>query len=145
MSGTMARTMGRWTLQTANAVPSLNDLLRWKANRMMWRYKNERARWRRLFGNWQMAERIPDATARRRLTVVRVFAGRQRAFDSDNIAGGLKPLIDALKPASATIGTRTIVAGGLILDDNDAGIELLVSQRRGGVAGTEITLEDLCP
>jgi hypothetical protein len=124
-----------WTLQTAQPVQSLNTLLSWKANKQWWRYAKERELWRRMFGMWALAERIPHATGRRRLTIVRVFAGRQRAFDRDNLSGGIKPLMDALKPRHGP--------GGLLTDDDDAGVDLIVSQEKGETAGTRITLEDI--
>lgn len=124
-----------WTLATTQPVQSLNTIIQWKANRQSWRYAKERETWRRLFAGWMLVDRIPVATGRRRLTIVRVYAGRQRAFDRDNLHGGVKPLMDALKPK----GERE----GLLTDDDDAGVDLIVRQERGEASGTRITIEDI--
>jgi hypothetical protein len=136
--------MASWTLTTANTVFSLNEIIRWKANKMSWRYAKERDTWRRLFGQWALVNRIPEATGRRRVRIVRVYGKGQRRFDPDNLPGGMKPLIDALKPVKEKVpGGGFVNLGGLIVDDSDAWIELITEQRKGGIAGTEITLEDL--
>jgi len=72
-----------------------------------------------------------EATGKRRLTVER---HGKRAIDVDNLAGGLKPIIDTLR------------AFRLLVDDNPLMMELLVSNvklAKGEQPHTVLVLDDL--
>lgn len=97
----------RVTISTA--VPSLNVLLR-----MHW------AKRRRLCDDAQreiMAQHGLPLPARRRVArAVRIMSYRRRLLDKDNLIGGTKPIVDALKSC------------GFIWDDSPEWIELYVDQ-----------------
>jgi hypothetical protein len=109
------------------ATPSLNTFIRlhWTKRR---RVKDS---WSRL-----VLAHLPrgpgvEATGKRRLTVER---HGKRAIDLDNLAGGLKPVIDTLR------------AFRLLVDDNPLMMELAVRNAklaRGEAPHTVILLEDL--
>jgi hypothetical protein len=108
------------------ASPSLNTFMR-----LHWAKRSEvKEHWA-----WLMRAAIPrgtpEATGPRRLTVER---HGKRAIDADNLAGGLKPVIDNLR------GFR------LLVDDNPMMMELAVRNvklERGEQPHTVLILEDL--
>lgn len=67
--------------------------------------------------------------SKKRVTITRVFGHRQRPFDQDNLAGGCKGLIDAMK-------------GILIKDDNPNHAEFHFKQVKGQRGHTVIEVED---
>lgn len=110
-----------------DASPSLNTFLRahWAV----------RKRIKKHWGNLVMLAlpRGPgvEATGKRRLTVER---HGKRAIDVDNLAGGLKPIIDTLR------------AFRLLVDDNPMMMELAVSNvklAKGEAPHTVLLLDDL--
>ena len=116
-----------WSFTISQATPSLNRIHgnHWSANK---KAKSAIA--------WLLAAAlngippIPKATGRRRLVIVRYGRGR---LDRANLVGGAKWLEDAIKDR------------GLLLDDDDAGCDLIVSQIvfRKGIPHTVVTLQDL--
>lgn len=85
-----------------------------------WQYRNERKRYARIVGALALAkdEVIPAATGKRRLWITRYWGKRKRAFDTDNLAWGLKPLVDEL------------VHQGWLLDDTPAKVERVYKQMK---------------
>lgn len=93
------------------ASPSLN-----KYAFRHWRVQHgDKKRWGQMLAVAALGARAPKAIGKRRLTVER--HGR-RKLDVDNFAGGLKPIIDGLKKLQ------------LIVDDDDAHLELALKQER---------------
>lgn len=117
-----------WSLITSQPVQGLNTILDWK-EKAAWRYAREQDTWRHLLGQWALADRIPAAIGKRRLTLERVYSGGQCPLDTYDLIGGIRPVIDALR------STLIVVA-------DDDGIEHVVTQRRGDVPQTVITLEE---
>jgi len=107
------------------ASPSLNTFMRahWTKQRRI------KAMWSKL-----VLAHLPrggQATGKRRLTVER---HGKRAIDLDNLAGGLKPIIDCLR------------AFKLLVDDNPMMMELVVRNEklaRGQAPHTVLVLEDI--
>lgn len=97
-----------------------------------WRYKQEREAWRRLLWFPVNVWRIPDAVHKRRVTITRCYAGRQKIRDHGNLVGGLKPAVDAM------------VICKLLKDDSSEWAEIYYHQRRVSTAerGTLITIEE---
>jgi hypothetical protein len=133
----------RLVLQIPWPTPSLNDL----ANvRSRWAYKTTRARWeRRVSDAWLEAKvaagRGPvlwqkPPRCRVRVTIER-FARTEHALDADNLVGGCKPVLDALRRLE------------LIDEDRHAAIELVARQAKSPyrfpAMWTQITLERLDP
>ena len=61
-----------------------------------------------------------------RLTIIRQWGKRGRAFDPDNLVASCKMLIDCLKEPKG----RSTYGLGIINDDSSADIELLVKQEK---------------
>jgi len=140
-----------WTLQLPGVTPSLNVLrdLHWA------RYKKMREEWfLKLRAKWG-ASAIPVPTGRRLVVIVRYG---KRALDPDNLQGGVKPLVDALKPGRTERGVyksgvkagqswvRTRLGLGLILEDDDGFLQLEVRNGRllpGQKPYTIVTISDL--
>lgn len=79
----------------------------------------------------QAQEGSPAGSCRRhRVTITRCGS---RLLDVDNLAGGCKPLVDALRYA------------GYITNDDPASVELVFRQKRApkDLQGTEVTIEPL--
>ncbi len=60
--------------------------------------------------------------------VERIYGGRGKAMDPDNLVGGVKPVLDGL------------VRAGIIPDDNPDQIRLYVSQVKGEGMAVRITI-----
>ena len=115
-----------WTFTLPFATPSLNEI-----QGQHWSYarrEKESLRWS-LASALNHIPAIPKAAGRRRLTIVRHGRGR---LDQDNLAGGVKWLVDAIKERR------------LILDDNPEECELVCQQvvSRTADPHTILTLED---
>lgn len=115
--------MAHWII-IPDVPPSLNV---WQ--RMHWR---KRGRLTRRFGDLLVAcgaRDVPEATGQKRK--VSIIEYRKRMLDKDNLYGGVKPLVDAIKRL------------GLVVDDNEAWCELVVEQARAlGVPQTVIKVEE---
>lgn len=128
-------------LRIPHPTPSANELVN---RRSRFAYKVTRARWqRRVSDAWFEAKEqrgrgpalwLRPPKCRVRVTVER-FGRTENALDVDNMLGGLKPVLDALRKLE-------------LLDDDDAGALDLVAtqpQHPGGtpLMWTRITLERL--
>ena len=116
-----------WTFTIPSATPSLNLIIgnHFRTNDRM----KAATKWM-LASALNSVPKIPKATCKRRLTIIRHGRGK---LDKANLVGGVKWLEDAIKDR------------GLLLDDNDAGCELVVSQvvSRGVEPYTFVKLEDM--
>jgi hypothetical protein len=156
-----------WTLHIPRPVPSAN------ARHVNGRDRVSRALYRKLRNAWARdliaawrnlsayGETIPLCgtlrQVQRRLVLTRIMGPRQREYDTGNIEGGWKPILDAMKPATpggvVTVqsgpnkGKRRIVqpvsGAGLIYDDAPRWVEVTYRQERGAEAGCLIEIEDL--
>ena len=139
-----------WTL-TIEAYPQSGNI----TLRMHW------TAYRRLLSWWYMQVRaakgfckIPLANSKRRLTIQ--FHG-PRAMDKENRYFAVKPLVDILRPAKHESGiyktgkrkgqpwSRNRLGHGLILDDNDANLDLQVPpvQKANLFSYIVLTIEDI--
>ncbi len=126
-----AATVGRsWTMLIERDPPSLNERI-FNAGPRRWLYKRERDMWIGEIRVARLLQRIPRATGRRRVTLTRVFFGRQQERDRDNLSGGMKAAVDAL------------VFEGMLMNDDAAAAELHYQQERGQPVGLRILLEEL--
>ena len=69
---------------------------------------------------------IPKFKGKARLTIIRQWGKRGRAFDPDNLVASCKMLIDCLKEPKG----RSKYGLGIIPDDSPEHIELLVKQEK---------------
>lgn len=127
----MARVFAKWEMLIDRDPPSLNDRFV-NAGAQRWRYKKERDEWHWLVRAARLNYRVPVAgQLRRRVTMVRLFNGRQRERDTDNLAGGMKAIVDAL------------VLERLIVGDDPKSAEIHYTQTKGPLRGLRVIIEDL--
>jgi len=119
-----------WTFVLESEILSLNERVS-NSGRARFRYRKVRDAWSWLVRAARLQHRIAPAVGRRRLTLTRIYARGQRALDRDNLAGGAKPLVDA------------IVREGLLRDDTPAWLELHHDQEPGTERAVRVLLEDL--
>ena len=125
-----ARVLRSWTLRPPFEVESLNAH-RVNAGHGRWAYAKVRKAWLQALIVEARATSCPEATGMRRVTITRVYSGRQRAYDGDNLRGGCKPLVDAM------------VLAGLLVDDDAANAQVHYAQERGEQSSTRILVEEL--
>lgn len=110
-----ARVATSWSFRVNRDAPTQNVMGNNRGGGR-WAYKKERQEWLR----WILIERpcIPEAEAKRRVTITRCYSGNQKLRDHGNLVGGLKPVVDAL------------VLSGTIKDDSPHWVEIYYHQRR---------------
>jgi hypothetical protein len=119
-----------WAFTIDRKPPSLNNhVINVGVTRFA--YGRERDAWMWEFRAVRLLQRIPKAVLRRRVTLTRIYAGREREWDRDNFSGGAKPVVDAM------------VLEGLIEDDSSASAEIYYAQERGARAGLRVNIEEL--
>lgn len=119
----------RWEFTIARRVHSLNAH-RGNYGGQRWAYKRDRDAWQWEFKVARINARIPSAIAKRRVMLTRLYSGRERAFDVDNLVGGMKLVIDAM------------VREGLLIGDDPARAELHHGQRREATSGLAVVIEE---
>lgn len=100
-------------------------------------------------------EPVPRATGRRRVVMTRVFSGRERERDYGNLVGGMKLVVDAMRPPKQVAiksGKRkgqvvTVDGAGLIVDDSPTWLDDVYLQEHStiGLSGLRIAVTDLGP
>lgn len=119
----------RWEFLIDRDPPSLNDHV-FNVGSSRWKYTKERDAWGWEFRAVVLMQRIPKADTRRRVTLTRIYGGRQQERDRDNLAGGMKPVVDAM------------VLEQLIQDDSSGSAELHYAQRPGSPRGLHVLIEE---
>lgn len=119
-----------WTFLVERDPPSLNDRV-FNAGPRRWLYRRERDAWVDEIRVARMLQRIPRAIGKRRVTIMRVYGGRQKERDRDNLIGGQKIVLDAL------------VFEDLLISDSASGVDVTYHQERGQPTGLRITIEEL--
>lgn len=94
-------------------------------------YRSERDAWCWEFRAAKLKLKIPKALVRRRVVLTRIYSGRQKERDRDNLIGGAKLAVDAL------------VHEGLIANDDSAMVEISYAQERGPTSGLRVLLESV--
>lgn len=126
----LPRARQTWAIQLGIEPPSQNAIAQNKGGRR-YLYKRVRDSFEILLIDAKNRQRIPDATSKRRVYVVRRYSGRGQERDRGNLIGGCKPLLDAMTRAR------------LIVDDRVECIEDHYAQCRADASGTDIILEEL--
>jgi hypothetical protein len=121
--------LASWTFHIDRDPPSLNARL-FNGPRG-WVYRKERDEWRSEVRVCRVLQRIPQATRLRRVTLTRNYTGRQQLRDRDNLAGGMKCVVDAL------------VLEGVIANDDAANSEIHYTQLRTTPPGLSVLVEEL--
>jgi len=127
-----AAVIARWEFTIPRDLPSLNERIHNGAKG--WKYRATRDAWAADLRAIRFANRIPHIgasppTTRRRVTLVRVYSGRQKEMDRANLDS--KACVDAM------------IISGLIVDDSPSWLELHVLQERGTERGTRVLIEEL--
>lgn len=126
-----APVVASWTFVLERQLLSLNARVS-NVGASRWRYAKERDTWSWLVRAARLKNQISAASGlRRRLTLTRIYANGQRQIDRDNLAGGAKPLVDA------------IVREGLLRDDSPTWLELHHDQEPGASRAVRVLLEEL--
>lgn len=87
-----AAVSGCWEHRVQSYCPTFNSIgLNSKNN---FKYRGWRKAWETHFGPWLQS--LPPASKYRRVTITRFYGDKKRKFDSQNFAGGCKPLLDTL-------------------------------------------------
>lgn len=125
-----ALVLASWTFVVALDPPSLNAHIQ-NAGTGRWQYAKLRKEWTEAMAIAQVTEHVPIAAAKRRVTLTRLFSGRQKRRDRDNLAGGCKPIVDAM------------IEAGLLVDDDDEYAEIHYAQERGNERGLRVLIEEI--
>lgn len=117
-----------WTIRIDKAIESANGRTV-NAGAARWRYAEQRDAW----VSWLqfMAGDARGATGRRRVTITRRYARKQREMDHDNLVSGTKSLRDAMKRV------------GVIADDSPDMLECHVLQEPSDRSETELLIEEI--
>jgi Holliday junction resolvase RusA-like endonuclease len=126
-----AKVLRTWCMELDMPLKSLNrHAVNFGAARFA--YRKERDAWQ-----WLIKREVlrwfdlHKATTKRRVTIKRLFAGRCRAFDQDNLVGAAKIVVDALKNE------------GVVKDDSQEWLELHVQQEKWSSNATIVLVEEL--
>lgn len=97
------------------------------------KYKKERNAWQWAVKVARVNHRITPATGKRRVTLTRLYGKGCRAYDLDNLSGGLKNAVDS------------IVLEKLLMDDKLKHAEIHYLQERApdGVSALRVMIEEL--
>jgi hypothetical protein len=157
-----------WTLRIPRPVPSKNaHYVNGGTNAQRAMYRTLRNTWAseiaEAWRNWQARSDTGFPTVGgqylpvRKVTLTRIYCGRQREYDYDGLVGGFAPILDAMKPPRPG-GVTTFKSGprkgqmkivkpvpgaALIVDDAPRWVEVTYRQERGAEAGCLIEIEDL--
>lgn len=124
-----ATVLSSWLMLIERDPKSMNDRVV-NAGVSRYTYKRERTAWAWAIRAARLAWKVPNAKGRRRLTLTRLFNGRQREWDRDNLVGGMKVIVDAL------------VREGLLVGDDPASAEIHYDQQPG-LGGLKVQIEEL--
>lgn len=124
-----ATVLSSWIMLVERDPKSMNDRV---VNTGIYhrRYKTDRTAWQWSIRAARLAFKVPKAKGRRRITLTRLYNGRQREWDRDNLIGGMKVIVDAL------------VLEGLLVGDDPASAEIHYAQHPG-LRGLKIQIEEL--
>lgn len=125
-----ATVLRSWEFLIERDPPSLNARLH-NAGGRRWAYKRERDEWRSEFRAARVELGMGVALGKRRVTLTRVYGGRQKQRDLDNLSGGMKAVVDAM------------VLEAVLLDDSPDLAELHYAQHRGELRGLMVLVEEL--
>ena len=111
----------RWEMTFQYQFESLNKMMR-----THWAVRKKRQEELMAAVDYSAPRPLPKFKGKTRLTIIRQWGKRGRAFDPDNLVASCKMLIDCLKEPKG----RSKYGLGIIPDDSPAHLELLVKQEK---------------
>lgn len=96
-----------------------------------WAYRKQRDQWTVIMKNAARRADITRPEEKRRVTITRLYSGRQQERDHDNLVGGMKPLVDALERA------------GIVVSDAKRWAEIHYLQERSERRAIRVVVEEL--
>jgi hypothetical protein len=122
-----------WDCALTKSSPSGNSIGSSGRGRNGWKYRQERKACALARFGWIWGGEPTQATRKRRLWITRQWGKGKRAYDMDNLAWGLKPLIDEIK------------VQGWIKEDSPKWVERIYKQEKSpdGVDRIIIRIEEL--
>lgn len=118
-----------WSKRVQSYCPTYNSIGQNSKNNF--KYRNWRKAWEVEFGPW--LREVPPAVKYRRVTITRFYGKGKRSFDSQNFAGGCKPLLD------------TLTNFGALYDDSETwcGDHYVQTRSPDGIDYVEVKIEEL--
>ena len=123
-----------WELRIQKQLLSLNEVGTNAKGNAGRKYRGQRKHYIRKFGPW--ASHLPLPTGHRQVIVTRQYRSVRsarkypaRSYDWDNLVGGSKPLVDALRKS------------GLLLDDNPKNVTVAYRQEPSGTKSDYVLIE----
>jgi Holliday junction resolvase RusA-like endonuclease len=120
----------RWSFLLPKRLGSLNDHMI-NAGASRWQYKREREQWRILLQNARQLHAMPLPKGKRAVVLTRLYAGRERERDHDNLVGAAKPVLDAM------------VKAGLLIDDAPKFLACTYQQERAAEPGVRVEIMEV--
>lgn len=111
----------RWEMTFEYQFESLNKMMR-----THWAVRKKRQEELMAAVDYSAPRPLPKFKGKTRLTIIRQWGKRGRAFDPDNLVASCKMLIDCLKEPKG----RSKYGLGIIPDDSPDHLELLVKQEK---------------
>lgn len=96
-----------------------------------WAYRKSRDTWTALMRSAAVAAAMPVPTEKRRVLFTRLYSGREREWDDDNLIGGAKLARDAMERA------------GIILSDARRWAQFSYAQEKGARRGLRVLVEEV--
>lgn len=119
-----------WTFDIARDVKGMNLRVH-NVGGSRWKYAAQRNEWQRDRVASRLVHGIPITSGKRRVTLTRLYSGRQREIDRDNLVGGLKNCVDAM------------VLAALLVGDGPKEAEIHYAQRRWTTCGLRVLIEEI--
>jgi len=107
---------------------------------MRWHFRKQKA-WRNIIEQYifVLGSPLPKFECPVAVNITRMYGYRKRAFDTDNLYAGAKPILDVLK----TPRGRSNHGLSVILEDNPEFCRLTVKQEKSPDKSTKIVIEIL--
>lgn len=149
----------QWVLFVHLQPPSQNEHVQLSGSGH-WAFAKLREKWVKAIRNAMLDtgggrfEPVPPATGKRRIVLTRLYCGREQLRDYGNLVGGMKLVVDAMRPARQRVitsgknkGRPILIDGaGLILDDSpDLLDDVYLQQRTDNRSGLRIEITDIGP
>ena len=125
-----AAVLRSWTLEIPREVESANSYTV-NAGKTRWKYAAQRDAWTRDMLAMRRVHGMTVAVGMRRVTLTRLYSGRQREMDRANFIAGAKPVLDAM------------VRACMLVDDKPKWLEDHYAQVKADRPGLRVLVEEI--